>query len=125
MDAAQATAIPLSVIGVAQKAALVSLENAEELMQRVGRITLLRDQLWQALVDQGWSTPKPSGNFIWLPTGDSTAHAAEVFREAGIIVRALVDGVRVSVGEPSSVDKLLRASGELVRNLRTAERRPR
>jgi len=120
MNAAQATAIPLAVIASAQTAALVSLGHDAELMQRVSRITLLRDQLWQALVDQGWNVPKPSGNFIWLPTGSSTEHAAEVFREAGIIVRALGDGIRVSVGEPSSVDKLLGASGEVIRNLRTA-----
>ncbi|MCU1405279.1 MAG: aminotransferase [Glaciihabitans sp.] len=117
IDAARAASIPLAVIGSAQAAALASLAHESELMERVGRITLLRDHLWQALIDQGWDIPKPSGNFLWLSTGDYTATAAEIFAEAGVIVRALGDGIRVSIGEPSAVDKLLRASAEVVRNL--------
>jgi histidinol-phosphate aminotransferase len=125
MDAARAAAIPLSVIEQAQRAALASLDHEEELLRRVARITTLRDNVWQSLIDQGWATPKPYGNFVWLPTGEHTAAAAAVFEEHGIVVRALGEGIRVSIGEPSAVDKLLRASSEVVRNLRTAPDGPR
>ena len=118
MDAARATAIPLSVIGAAQQAALVSLEHEDELMARVAQIAQLRDAVWNALTEQGWQVPRSHGNFVWLPTGEHTQWAAEVFREHGIVVRAYgTDGVRVSVGEEESVDKLLRAAAEVVTKL--------
>jgi len=120
MDAARATAVPLSVIGAAQHAAIVSLDHEDELLERVARISMLRDHVWQALVDQGWPTPRPSGNFVWLPTAAYTPEAADIFLRAGIVVRALGDGLRISIGEPSSVDKLLRASAEVISNLRSA-----
>jgi len=70
-------------------------------------------------VDQGWPVPRAHGNFIWLPTGEQTAEAAVIFLDHGIVVRPLGDGVRVSIGESASVDKLLKASAEVVRKLRT------
>ena len=125
MDAARSSAIPLSVTEPAQVAAIVSLEHEDELLERVHRIAVLRDQVWQALVDQGWNTPKPHGNFIWLPTGEQSTRAAEIFAEAGIVVRALLpEGVRVSVGETGSVDKLLKAAADVVRELRTGGAHP-
>jgi histidinol-phosphate aminotransferase len=119
MDAARAAAIPLSVIEFAQAAAIASLDNEAQLLNRVARISALRDEVWRSLVDQGWPTPRPSGNFVWLPTGKQTAAAAQVFADHGIIVRALGEGLRVSIGEPGSVDKLLSAAAEVMRNLRT------
>ncbi|WP_354569880.1 histidinol-phosphate transaminase [Glaciihabitans sp. UYNi722] len=118
LDAARSTSIPLSVTQPAMQAALVSLEHEEELFERVSRIAALRDQVWLALTDQGWSVPKPQGNFVWLATGDYTQEATEVFARNGIVVRPLSpEGIRVSIGEAQSVDKLLRASAEVVANL--------
>lgn len=114
MDAARAVAIPLSVTEPAQVAALVSLEHESELMERVGRLNLLRDRIWAGLREQGWDTPEPHGNFVWLQIGPRTAEAAEVFNNHGIVARALGDGLRVSVGEAESVDKLLSAASEVV-----------
>jgi len=125
MDAARSAAIPLSVIEPAQRAAIVSLEHEAELLERVNRIAVLRDQVWQALIDQGWDVPKPHGNFLWLPAGEHTAWAADVFADHGIVARALgTDGLRVSVGEAGSVDKLLKAAAEVVRKLRTVPAQP-
>jgi histidinol-phosphate aminotransferase len=120
MDAARASAIPLSVIEAAQLAAIASLDSEEQLLERVNRIAVLRDQVWHSLVDQGWDTPRPHGNFVWLQTGAETVRAAEVFADHGIVVRSLGEGLRVTIGEAGSVDKLLRASAEVIRNLRTA-----
>jgi histidinol-phosphate aminotransferase len=121
LDAARTTAIPLSVTEPAQRGALASLDHEEVLLERVARLSVLRDEVWQALVDQGWRVPRPQGNFVWLETGAMTERAAEIFAEHGIVARALgEDGIRVSIGEAQSVEKLLRASAEVVRNLPTA-----
>lgn len=125
LDAARATAIPLSVTDSAQQAALASLDHEEELLDRVARLSVLRDQIWLSLLDQGWSVPKPQGNFVWLETGEHTERAAEVFARHGLVVRALgTDGIRISIGEFQSVDKLLKASEEVVRSLPSAVRNP-
>ena len=116
MDAARAVAIPLSVTDLAQKAASASLEHENELLARVGRIVEVRDRIVAGLREQGWAVPQPSGNFVWLPTGSATNWASEVFREHGIVVRALGEGLRVSVGEQESVEKLLRAAQEVVQS---------
>jgi histidinol-phosphate aminotransferase len=114
LDAARATAIPLSVTEQGQAAALASLALEDELLGRVARLAALRDQVRQALLDQGWSVPDAQGNFVWLATGDDTARAAEVFERHGIVVRAFApEGVRITIGEPASVDGLLRAAREL------------
>lgn len=117
MDAARASAIPLSVTDQAQRAAMVSLDHEDELLERVARIAQLRDHVWQALIDQGWPVPRAHGNFVWLPTGDQTDAAAEVLARNRIVARALGDGIRVTIGEPASVDNLLRATAEVVRSL--------
>jgi len=118
LDAARSTAIPLSVTTPAQRAALASLEHEDALLERVSTIAELRESVWQHLIDQGWRVPRPQGNFVWLETGEATAQAAEVFAAHGIVVRPLgSDGIRISIGEPESVDKLLKASAEVVHDL--------
>lgn len=125
MDAARAAAIPLSVTEPAQRAAIASLEHEDQLLERVARIAVLRDEVWQSLVDQGWDTPRPSGNFVWLPTGEATTNAHGVFANNGIVTRALGEGLRVSIGEAESVDNLLGAAQEVIRNLRSTHKDPR
>jgi histidinol-phosphate aminotransferase len=125
MDAARAAAIPLSVIEPAQRAAIVSLEHEDQLLERVARIAVLRDEVWQELAKQGWDVPRPHGNFVWLPTGDLTDRAHEIFASHGIVARALGEGLRISIGEADSVDKLLRAAAEVIQNLRSAPDDPR
>jgi histidinol-phosphate aminotransferase len=117
MDAARAVAIPLSVTELGQRAAIASLEHEAELLERVAELNILRERIYAGLLEQGWKVPRPHGNFVWLPTGEHTLAAAAVFEQNGVVVRALVDGIRVSVGEADSVEKLLKASAEVVRML--------
>jgi histidinol-phosphate aminotransferase len=119
MDAARAVAIPLSVTEPAQRAAVISLEHEAQLLERVASLNVVRERIRLGLIELGWDIPDPQGNFVWLPTGQLTAAAAEVFAEHGIIARPLVDGLRISVGEEESVEKLLRAAGEVVQMRRT------
>ncbi|HTL40884.1 MAG TPA: histidinol-phosphate transaminase [Pseudolysinimonas sp.] len=121
LDAARSTAIPLSVTEPAQRAALAALENEAELLARVQTLIERRDDLARQLADQGWNLPAAQGNFVWLPTGEQTADAGNVLESHGIIARVFPpDGIRVSVGEPESVDKLLQATAEVVQTLREA-----
>ncbi|MDQ1554493.1 MAG: histidinol-phosphate aminotransferase [Microbacteriaceae bacterium] len=120
LDAARTAAIPLSVTDTAQRAALVSLDHEKVLLERVGRLSALRDEVWTALLEQGWDVPRPHGNFVWLATGQATERAVEVFAAAGVVVRPLYpEGIRVSIGESHSVEKLLKAAAEVVRTLPT------
>ncbi|MBK4348719.1 histidinol-phosphate transaminase [Lacisediminihabitans changchengi] len=118
LNAARSTAIPLSVTEQAQLAAMASLDNEDVLLERVRDLAVLRDEIWSALREQGWDSPKPHGNFIWLETKQFTERAAGIFSEHGIVARALgTDGIRISIGEKESVASLLRASEEVVRSL--------
>ncbi|HEV7813132.1 MAG TPA: aminotransferase class I/II-fold pyridoxal phosphate-dependent enzyme, partial [Leifsonia sp.] len=118
LDAARSAAIPLSVTDVARVAALASIDAEEELMERVARIAMRRDELHAALVEQGWNVPDAQGNFVWLATGEQTAAVNEALFDAGLTVRAFAsEGIRISVGEAESVEKLLEVAGDIVRNL--------
>lgn len=118
LDAARSTAIPLSVTAQAEEAALASLEAEEELLDRVRTIAARRDRLARGLRDAGWNVPAAQGNFVWLACGAETATAAAAFEEAGLIVRPFPgDGIRISVGEEESVEKVLQIAASVVETL--------
>ncbi|MFS2030083.1 MULTISPECIES: histidinol-phosphate transaminase [unclassified Curtobacterium] len=122
LDAVRACAIPLSVTAQGQAAALASLERESELLERVSEIAVLRDHVVTSLREQGWDVPDAQGNFVWLPTGELTAHATERFEQASIIVRAFGnEGIRISIGEHEAVGTLLETARSLVGDLQAAE----
>ncbi|WP_092092450.1 histidinol-phosphate transaminase [Curtobacterium sp. UNCCL20] len=122
LDAVRACAIPLSVTAQGQAAALASLERESELLERVAELAARRDRVVRALRAQGWAVPDAQGNFVWLPTGEGTAVAAEAFERAGIIVRAFApEGIRISIGEHEAVETLLETARALVGDLQAAE----
>jgi histidinol-phosphate aminotransferase len=118
LNAARSAAVPLSVTDASRVAALASIEREDELMERVARIAMRRDKLREALVEQGWNVPVSNANFIWLPTGEQTAAANDAFFDAGLTVRAFPpEGIRISIGEQESVEKLLVVAADIVQNL--------
>jgi histidinol-phosphate aminotransferase len=118
LDAARSAAIPLSVTEPAQRAALASLDAEEELFERVRRINGTRERIWRGLQEQGWGVPRPHGNFVWLATGARTDEVTDRFADAGLVVRGFSgEGIRISIGEESSVETLLRVAGEVVPSL--------
>lgn len=118
LDAARSTSIPLSVTAHAEEAALASLDQEEELLQRVRVIAERRDRLAVALRASGWRIPEAQGNFVWLPAGRETLDLAEAFDAAGLIVRPFAgDGLRISVGEEDSVEKVLGIAASVVKDL--------
>lgn len=115
LDAARATGIPLSVTSAAQIAAIASLDAEAELQQRVAVIVERRGTLIGGLRAQGWSVPDSQSNFVWLPTRERTDEIAEAFRVADIVVRPFSgDGIRISVGEHESVEKVLQVAESVV-----------
>ncbi|MGO4783553.1 histidinol-phosphate transaminase [Cryobacterium sp. W22_MBD10_FK3] len=120
LDAARATAIPLSVTGQASAAALASLDAEPELLARVGVIAERRDGIRAALVAAGLEIPVSQANFVWLPLGEATAATTDTFTDAGLVVRPFhPEGIRVSIGEEESVATLLRIGAEIVQDLPT------
>jgi histidinol-phosphate aminotransferase len=118
LDAARSTAIPLSVTSTGEHAAIASLDAEDELLVRVREIAQRRDRLAAGLRAFGWEVPDAQGNFVWLPAGAETAAVADAFEAAGLIVRGFPgDGVRVSVGEEESVERVLGIAAAVVQNL--------
>ena len=118
LDAARAAAIALSVTEPAQRAALAALDADEELSAQVQTLISRRDRVRAGLLEQGWALPEPQGNFVWLPTGEQTALAAELFERHGIVARVFApDGIRITIGEEESVERLLQAAAEVVTTL--------
>jgi histidinol-phosphate aminotransferase len=77
-----------------------------------------RDRLAAGLREAGWRVPAAQGNFVWLPAGDDTMAIATAFEDAGLIVRPFAgDGIRISVGEHESVDKVLGIAASVVKDL--------
>lgn len=121
LDGARATAVPLAVTEQAQRAALAALDVEDELLAVVSRIIRTRERLVAGLAEAGVVVPRAQGNFVWLPTGSETAAAVELLERHDIVARALPpDGIRVTVGEEESVDRLLEAAVELVPLLQRA-----
>lgn len=115
LDAARSTGIPLSVTAQAEEAALASLDAEDELLERVRHIAGRRDALADRLRAAGWDVPVAQGNFVWLPAGDRALEIAEAFDAAGLIVRAFAgDGVRISIGEEESIERIVAAAASVL-----------
>jgi len=120
MAAVRACVTPFSVSGVAQAAAIASLDAEQELLARVVGIVDERERVVAALRDAGWTVPDAQGNFLWIPAGDATATLARHLADARptILARPFAgEGVRISVGTAGENDALLDALTEWPRPL--------
>ncbi len=107
--ALRSVSLPFGVSGVAQAAAIASLEAEPALLERVDLLVAERDRVAAGLREAGWEVPEAQGNFFWFGLGDATADFAAAADELGIVVRPFAgQGCRVSVGEPEANDRLLR-----------------
>lgn len=115
LAACNTTAIPFLVSAQAQAAALAVMQEWETVRGRVNEITMRRDEVRRALIDQGWPVPESQANFVWLPCGEIAERVDEILREGGIVARAFPgDGIRVSIGEEASVSPLLAACARAI-----------
>ena len=104
-DALRKTAVPFGVSGIAQAAAVASLDHEDELLDRVQALVKERTRVATALADQGWPVPETEANFVWLRLGDRTDAFTAACDQAGVVVRGFSgDGCRVSIGEAEAND---------------------
>jgi histidinol-phosphate aminotransferase len=117
-EALTKTMTPFGISGVAEAAAIASLEPVaeKELMRRVGELVGERERMGAALTNLGWRIADSQANFLWLRTGEHTEalfHAAEA---AGLTVRPFAgEGTRVSIAEPEANDRFLEVAADFLK----------
>jgi histidinol-phosphate aminotransferase len=106
--ALRAVSLPFGVSGVAQAAAVASLEAEPALLERVDALVEERARVAAGLLDAGWKVPEAQGNFFWFELGERTLDFAAAADERGIVVRPFAgEGCRASVGETEANDRLV------------------
>jgi histidinol-phosphate aminotransferase len=101
-------ATPFAVSQIAETAAIVSLENYPQVVERVQRLVDERDRVTAGLRSLGWAVPDAQGNFVWLDFGADSADFAELAGTQALSVRAFGgEGVRVSIGEEEANSRFL------------------
>lgn len=102
-----------AVSSLAEDAAVASIDNYDQVVERVQKIVDERTRVVAALKDAGWDIPQAEGNFVWLPLGDNTAEFVELAQGHALSVRGFAgEGVRVSIGEVDANTRFI----ELCRN---------
>ena len=122
ITAVRQTQTPFTVTGVAQAAALASLEEVAEkqLAERVAELVGERRRVLAELRALGYPVPESQANFVWLPEGpaadggiDAMTFAAGC-EQRGLLVRGFAgSGVRITVSTAAENDRLLEAAREL------------
>jgi len=108
-DAVRRTALPFGVSGLAQEAAIASLDAVNEMRSRVAYVTQERTRILEAL-RRGGADPVPSqGNFVWVRVaGKAQRRLVRRFDDAEILVRAFAgDGVRVTLADRETNDRVI------------------
>ena len=104
----RAAATPFAVSGIGESAAIASMENYSQVVERVQSLVDERDRVVAGLKDLGWDIPDAQGNFVWLPLGSNTQEFAALAQSQGLSLRAFGnDGVRVSIGEVAANSRFL------------------
>jgi histidinol-phosphate aminotransferase len=105
--------VPFGVSGIAQAAAIASLDAEADLLDRVASLVQERARVWGALREQGWPVPPTEANFVWLRLGERTDDFAAACERSGVVVRAFTgEGCRVTVAEPEASDIFLKVAAE-------------
>ncbi|MCW3767442.1 histidinol-phosphate transaminase [Paenarthrobacter ureafaciens] len=102
------TATPFAVSQIAERAAVTSLENFDQVVERVQSLVDERERVVNGLRELGWFVPDAQGNFVWLNLGSNSGEFAALAAEQALSVRAFGDeGVRVSIGEVEANSRFL------------------
>ncbi len=101
-------ATPFAVSQIAEQAAIASLQNYRQVVERVQSLVDERVRVTSGLHELGWFVPEAQGNFVWLDLGENSVEFAELAATQALSVRAFGgEGVRVSVGEPEANSRFL------------------
>lgn len=112
------------VNAVAQAAALASVRDApSELPPRIAEAVAVRTHLDSGLRAMGLSPLPSDANFLYVEVGPARAQAIDAaLTSRGVIVRptgsfGAPGGLRISVGTPAQVDRLLAAMAEVLEEI--------
>jgi histidinol-phosphate aminotransferase len=102
-------ALPFAVSALAQRAAIASLDAAEEVRDRVRAVTRERARVTGELRAAGYAVPDSQANFVWLRADDARREGlVEAFAAADVLVRGYAgDGVRITLADPATNDRVL------------------
>jgi histidinol-phosphate aminotransferase len=110
-DAMRKVQVPFGVSTMAQVAAVASLENEGELMDRVHAIVAERARMEAGLRSAGLHPATSEANFLWLRLGEETMSFAAACDTAGLSVRPFEgEGVRITIGEPEANERLVQTA---------------
>lgn len=110
IEALNKVAVPFSISTVAQAGAVASLSLGDELSTRIDETCTERARLVEFL--SGYGTLATQTNFVWVPAANlpvAPKEFAAALAEAGVLVRAFDDGIRVSVTNSRETDACIAA----------------
>lgn len=114
-QALRKTALPFGVSSIAEAAAIASLADHAELMQRVADLARERARVIAALRALGLNIADSQANFVWLRLGEQTAEFSRCCDDAGLTIRAFPgEGVRVTIGEEAANDRFIELAAALL-----------
>ncbi|MCA4135670.1 histidinol-phosphate transaminase [Arthrobacter sp. M4] len=117
----RAAATPFAVSQIAERAAITSLENFQQVVERVQSLVDERDRVMAGLKELGWSVPDAQGNFVWLELREDSMDFAARAGERALSVRAFAnEGVRVSIGEEEANTRFLQLCAEYTKTPRSS-----
>jgi histidinol-phosphate aminotransferase len=112
--------VPFNVDGIAQVAAVASLQAFAEVRERVNTIVAERERVVAELRRRGFGQANTQANFVWLPVGAAATELAAALERSGVLTRCIPEyGVRVTIGTPPENDRFLEVfgTGDLVPGL--------
>jgi len=110
---------PFNTSGVAQAAALASLDDKEHVRRCIETNAAERKRLCEGLAKLGLRPVPSETNFVFLPVGPGAKAISDDLLHLGVIVRPLgwmgfPEAIRISVGTAQENDKLFEALGRVL-----------
>ena len=110
VEAVDKTQVPFIVNGMAQAAAIASIEAHDEVMERVAIIKTERSRMVEALRAAGHNVPDAQANFVYLPLGERTSDVCLQLEKMGLVTRPFAgEGLRITVSSAEENDRVLAA----------------
>ncbi len=110
IESVDKTLFPFAVNGMAQVAAMASIEAHDEVMARVADIKVERTRMVAALRAAGHDVPDAQANFVWLPLGEATTDTCVELEKQGLVTRPFPgEGLRITVSSVEENDRVLAA----------------
>ncbi|MBX7132715.1 MAG: histidinol-phosphate transaminase [Fimbriimonadaceae bacterium] len=119
IDAIERSREPFNVNSLAQAAAIAALADQDHILRTVENNHVGMARVVKVLVELG-TRPYPShANFVYVDIGRPSRPVYEALLRHGVIVRpgdvlGLPEGLRISIGSPSEVDRLIDALGAVL-----------